>query len=182
MQNEDIYEFFCVATYNFYFSTDRVITSKRTAQGSEIDTQRKLPSTDTMIHFIPNRILEYKTATFHFLLTRNYQLPYPQEKTRIMQYDTTRCQNTWIPSILTSKLNIEMPIGHHHLYLHSQHYTENMSDLKILGLLIRKLTHLSRNTNLKIRFRSTNTIRKILHTGLTTALQNIKLTFTIRNG
>jgi len=135
-----------------------------------------------MNHFIPNHILEYKTAAFQFLLNRKHQLPLSlgiNKDNAIRYYTLLKHMDSLYPYFGTQhrKSDRTSPLIPIFTTLHRK-YNWHI----IHGLLIRKLTHLFRNTNLKIKFRSTNIIRKTLHTGLTTVLQNIKLTFTIWNG
>jgi len=126
----------------------------------EIDIYRKPTTTDTTINFTSNHPTEHKMAAYRFLIHRMLSLPLNSEKKNIeWQKILTIASNNKFPLQLITRLKTQMRQS-------TQKNTTNEENRKWATFTfhspkIRKITNLFKHTNIKIAFRSTNTIQKI---------------------
>jgi hypothetical protein len=127
----------------------------------ETDIYRKpTTTTDTTISFESNHPLEHKTAAFRYHITRMHLLPLTAEKKqkewKTIQHIATK--NNFPQNLLqklkqqiTHKVQTQKTNDSHKTWTTFTHYSQQ----------IRKITNLFKNTNIRIAFRSTNTIKRI---------------------
>jgi hypothetical protein len=140
---------------------DLLISRKRT--NLEIDIFRKPTTTNTAINFLSKHPIEHKMAAYRSLLERMYSLPLNQ----------TKLQNEWdiIKQIADSNsfpINILHKLKERTLQHLSQPTTppQKKKDTKWTTFTyttphIRKITTLFKNTDIKIAFKTTNSLRQL---------------------
>jgi hypothetical protein len=143
---------------------DLTLTGNNTTSTTNIF--RKPTTTDTTIHYTSNHPMEQKLASYRFLMNRTQQLPLTQEA-RKQDLNTIyhTAKNNGYPAKVIAQLQ-------HRIMDNNIHTTQDNKPIqnkkwmtfKYHSLLVRKRTNLFRNTNLRIAFRSTNTIQQLINT------------------
>jgi hypothetical protein len=135
---------------------DLLIT--RQPQGIEIDIYRKPTTTDTTINFASNHPMEHKMAAYRYLINRMTNLPLsaPQKKTEWHTILKIARSNNF-PTSTIKKLKKKM--GHKTPTEKKQH-DKKWTSFTYHTPSIRKITKLFKQTNVRITFRSTNTIHQ----------------------
>ena len=137
----------------------------RKPKNLEIDIFRKPTSTNTTINFFSNHPIEHKMAAYRLLLERMYSLPLNQ----------TQVQNEW-KSIKQIAHSNNFPIST--LRKLKQRTRQQLSQPTTPGKKkstkwttftyttphIRKITNLFKNTDVKIAFKTNNTLRQLTKT------------------
>jgi hypothetical protein len=136
----------------------------------QLDIYRKPTATDTTINFLSNHPLEYKLAAYRFFINRMLSLPLnsaqqQKEWNNIKQI----AHNNNIPNHLLTKLrhNIQQNLTH------PRPPTTPDLDTKWATFThtsphVRKITNLFKNTNVKVAFKSNNTIAQLTKPPATT--------------
>jgi hypothetical protein len=125
---------------------------------------RKPTTTDTIIHFRSNHPLRHKIAAFRFLLNRMHLLPLDQQQKH----------NEWLnilhiaeingyPTSIIHKLNTQIQNRVNKPPKKTELPTKKWITFTFHNPRVRKIINLFRNTNLKIAFKTNNSIQWILN-------------------
>jgi hypothetical protein len=135
------------------------LSSLRTNSNFQICIYRKPTTTDNIIHYNSNHPQEHQMAAFRFLITRMQCLPLnPQQK----QIEWTNmlhiAESNRYPTSIINKLNTQI----HYKLQQPNRYTKPTNKKWVIftfhSPVIRKITNIFRDTNLKITFRTNNTL------------------------
>jgi hypothetical protein len=140
---------------------DLSITRKPTSL--ELDIYRKPTATDTTINFHSSHHLEHKQAAYRFFINRMLSLPLNEvqrHKEWISIKQTARNNNIPIHLLTNLRFNIQKNLNQSHLP------TTSIQDTKWATFThssphVRKITNLFKNTNVKVTFKSNNTIAQL---------------------
>jgi hypothetical protein len=165
------------STINFL---DLLITREKNKLS--INTYHKPTTTDTMIHYKSNHPLQHKLAAYRFMLNRLHSLPLSQDqKNQEMNTITQIAKQNGYRITLIIRLNNQI----RNKINRSKNNTlkQNTNNKKWITFdynspLIRKVTNIFKNTNLKITFCVSHTIRtylKPIHKTMTT-IQTVAFT------
>jgi hypothetical protein len=135
----------------------------------DINIYRKPTTTDTTIHYKSNHPIQHKLAAYRFMLNRLHNLPLSkeheqQELNTIIQI----AQQNGYPTILINRLNnqIKNKINRpkEHTSTQNKNNNKKWTIFEYRNPLIRKVTNIFKNTNLRITFRISNTTQNLLKT------------------
>jgi hypothetical protein len=137
----------------------------RTPTGLSIDIYRKPTTTDTTINYLSNHPIEHKMAAYRYHIDRMFALPLTNhQRKQEWAHITLMAHNNNFPMYLLEKLK--------HTAQNKQEYppTPHKKENKIKWAsftystpLIRKVTNIFKNTNIKISFRTGNTLQHLLN-------------------
>jgi hypothetical protein len=152
-------------TVNFL---DLSITRKPTCL--ELDIYRKPTATDTTINFLSNHPLEHKLAAYRLFINRMVSLPLSEAQRRKEWRNITQtAHNNNIPIHLLTKLRCNIQRKHDQPHLPTAP-TQNTkwATFTHSSPHVRKITNLFKNTNVKVTFKSNNTIAQLTKPHTTT--------------
>jgi hypothetical protein len=142
-----------------------LITRKPTSL--EFEIYRKPTVTDTTINFLSSHPLEHKFAAYRSFINRMLSLPLSDIRHKEWKNIKLTAHNNNIPIHLLTKLrcNTQKKINQPHLPTASAKDTK-WATLTYSSPQVRKITNLFKNTNVKVIFKSNNTIAQLtkLHT------------------
>ena len=152
-------------TINFL---DLTITRKH--KKLDINIYRKPTTTDTTIHYKSSHPIQHKLAAYRYLLNRLHNLPLSKEdKQQEMNTILQIAKNNEYPEILINKLNTQIKTK---TSIHNKpQITTNNKKWAIFEYsnpIIRKVTKIFKNTDIKISFRPCNITKNIYKTNLET--------------
>jgi hypothetical protein len=117
------------------------------------------------IHFTSNRPYEHKIAAFRFLVTRMQRLPLtPQYKQKEWRNILHVSKTNGYPLSTITKLNTQIQNKLHNLSVTNEHSNKKWTTFRYHSPMIGKMTIVFHDTNLKLAFRTKNSIQNILNT------------------
>jgi len=139
---------------------DLLITRNPTKLG--ISIFRKPASTDTTINFYSNHLLEHKLAACRFHTERMFTLPLGEEQ-RQEEWESIKqiAHNNNYPINLLQKLKQRIQRKLSHLKLPSKSSDTKWATFTYTTLQISKITNIFKQTNMKIAYKTNNTILQL---------------------
>jgi hypothetical protein len=147
---------------------DLSITRKPTSL--ELDIYHKPTATDTTINFLSNHPLEHKLAAYRFSINRMLSFPLNEQQRHNEWNDIKQtAQNNNIPIHLLTKLrrNIQKKLNQTH-HPNTPTHDKKWATFTHSSPHVRKITNLFKNTNVRVAFKSNNTIAQLMKTHTTT--------------
>jgi hypothetical protein len=146
---------------------DLSITRKPTSL--ELDIYRKPTATDITINFLSNHPLEHKLAAYRFLINRMLTLLNSAQRQKEWNNIKQIAHNNNIPNHLLTKLrrNIQQKLNHPRPPT-SPNLDTKWATFTHTSPHVRKITDLFKNTNVKVAFKSNNTIAQLTKPPTTT--------------
>ncbi|GFG36529.1 hypothetical protein Cfor_07442, partial [Coptotermes formosanus] len=156
----------CTYLFNFLlcfsptcFGVARLVRHK---DSIDIKVFRKPTTTDTTIHYTSNHPLEHKLAAFRYMLNRANNLPLkPEDKQQEEMIIKHMAKANGYPTKLIKNLQKKITTQDKHSISDPQ-TRHKWTTFKYYSPLVRKVTNIFKNTNLRIAFQPTNTIWQLL--------------------
>jgi hypothetical protein len=138
------------------------LTLIRQKYSIDISIFRKPTTTDATIHYTSNHPIEHKLAAFRYMLKRANNLPLkPEAKQQEEKMIKHIAKINGYPARLIQNLQQKITTKDRHNTSTTQ-TTHKWVTFKYYSLLVRKVTNVFKNTNLRIAFQPTNTIWQVL--------------------
>jgi hypothetical protein len=134
----------------------------------DINIYRKPTTTDTTIHYTSNHPIQHKLAAYRFLLNRVHNLPMSNKhKQQEMNTILHIAQNNGYPTKLINRLNTQIKTKtttQKNSLTNAHNNNRKWATFEYSNPIIRKVTNIFKNTNLKISFHPCNFAQNILKT------------------
>ena len=140
------------------------ISIHRNNNNIDLNIYRKPTSTDTTIHFSSNHPHEHKTAAFRHYIHRMITLPIT-EKSKQEEWNTilTIAKNNGYPLSIINKLKTKLIARKQNQQCPTKIlHNKKWITFTYFSPIIRHITNLFKHSNLKIAYRTTNTIQQQL--------------------
>jgi hypothetical protein len=139
------------------------LTLIRQNNSIDINIFRKPTTTDTTIHFTSNHHAEHKLAAFRYLINRANKLPIkPEIKQQEEKTIRLTAKSNGYPTNIIRNLQQRTTKKDKH-NTSTKQSTKKWVTFKYYSPLVRKVTNIFKNTNLRIAFQTTNTIWQLLN-------------------
>ena len=132
----------------------------------EINISRKPTTTDTSLNFLSNHPLEHKLAAYRFHIERMFSLPLSDQQQRHeWMYIKLMARNNGLPLPLLSKLKhrIQQKQKQNSYPTPVKKNNYKWATFTYSTPLIRRVTNVFKHTNLRISYRSRNSLQQLLN-------------------
>jgi hypothetical protein len=139
------------------------LTLTRLNNSIDINIFRKPTTTDATIHYTSKHPVEHKLAAFRYMINRANNLPLkPETKQQEEKMIRLTAKNNGYPTKIIQNLQQRTTkIDKHNTS--TKQSTKKWVTFKYYSPLVRKVTNIFKNTNLRIAFQATNTIWRLLN-------------------